>query len=67
MIMIGVVMILRVYAMYNQSRILMGILLVIYLTQLVILIVGSGIYSDTNYAKSMYRIKLIAPSRNSIL
>ncbi|KAF8558536.1 hypothetical protein OG21DRAFT_1068460 [Imleria badia] len=43
------VMILRVYAMYNQSRIILALLLVIYMAEVVILIVSSSIYSDSNY------------------
>ncbi|KAF8551869.1 hypothetical protein OG21DRAFT_221595 [Imleria badia] len=50
MMAIGVLMILRVYAMYNRSRIVLGILLVIYMTQVVMLIVGNSFYSSPKYA-----------------
>ncbi|KAN0094441.1 hypothetical protein V8E55_002728 [Tylopilus felleus] len=43
------VMILRVYAMYNRSRIILGVLLVMYIAELVMLFVSSSIYSDPNY------------------
>ncbi|KAF8452775.1 hypothetical protein L210DRAFT_3755764 [Boletus edulis BED1] len=42
-------MILRVYAMYNRSRIILGILLVMYITEVVFLFVSSSIYSDPTY------------------
>ncbi|KAF8558535.1 hypothetical protein OG21DRAFT_1481242 [Imleria badia] len=47
--MIEVVMILRVYAMYNRSRVILGVLLPMYITQVVILIAGCGVYSDSDY------------------
>ena len=65
--MIGVVMILRVYAMYNRSRIILGVLLVIYTTQVIILVVTCSIYSDPMYATGMYRTKLTTPLRNFFL
>ncbi|KAF8123689.1 hypothetical protein EV363DRAFT_1355794 [Boletus edulis] len=42
-------MILRVYAMYNQSKIVLGVLLVMYVTQGVVLLVSAGIYTDSNF------------------
>ncbi|KAF8415056.1 hypothetical protein L210DRAFT_3588165 [Boletus edulis BED1] len=45
-------MILRVYAMYNRSKIILSVLLVMYLTEVVILFVGGGFYSDPNYDKA---------------
>ncbi|KAF8126819.1 hypothetical protein EV363DRAFT_1452836 [Boletus edulis] len=36
-------MILRVYAMYKQSKIILGVLLVVYITQVVIFAIGTGI------------------------
>ncbi|KAF8557368.1 hypothetical protein OG21DRAFT_308140 [Imleria badia] len=48
MMIIGVAMILRVYAIYNRSRIILGVLLLIYTTQVAILIVASSIYSSPN-------------------
>jgi len=43
-------MTLRVYAIYNRSRIVLGGLLVMYIAEVVILIVSSSIYSDPKYA-----------------
>ena len=57
-------MILRVYAMYNRSRIILGVLLVIYIAQVVIFVVTCSIYSDPNYATGTYRAMFTAPSRN---
>ena len=65
MTMISVVMILRVYAMYNRSRIILGILLVMYITEAVMLLVTSSIYSDPKYATSTYPTELICPLQNS--
>lgn len=48
-------MLLRVYAMYNRSRIILGVLLVTYLTEVVIFIVASSIYSDAEYEAGMCR------------
>ncbi|KAF8558532.1 hypothetical protein OG21DRAFT_1481241 [Imleria badia] len=45
----SLVMILRVYAIYNRSRIILGVLLVMYIPEVVMIIVSSGIYSDPNY------------------
>jgi len=44
------VMTLRVYAIYNRSRIVLGGLLVMYIAEVVILIVSISIYSDPKYA-----------------
>ncbi|KAF8431052.1 hypothetical protein L210DRAFT_3003901 [Boletus edulis BED1] len=50
-------MILRVYAMYNRSKFILGILLLIYIPEVVIVIVGFGIYSDPNHTMvSVYHI-----------
>ncbi|KAF8452720.1 hypothetical protein L210DRAFT_3519493, partial [Boletus edulis BED1] len=43
------VMILRVYAIYNRSKIILGVLLALYFTELVLLIVNASIYSDPTY------------------
>jgi len=43
------VMILRVYAIYNRSKIILGFLLVLYFTEFVIVIVSASIYSDPTY------------------
>ncbi|KAF8452880.1 hypothetical protein L210DRAFT_3639323 [Boletus edulis BED1] len=45
------VMILRVYALYNRSRIILGGLLVLYVVEVVILVVSASIYSDPKYVK----------------
>ena len=52
--MIGVMMILRVYAMYNRSRTILGVLLVIYTIQAIIFVVTCSIYSDSNYVTGTY-------------
>ncbi|KAF8126822.1 hypothetical protein EV363DRAFT_1173633 [Boletus edulis] len=44
------IMVLRVYAMYNRSRFILSILLMVYITEVVVLFVGASIYSDPNYA-----------------
>ncbi|KAF8558538.1 hypothetical protein OG21DRAFT_1481244 [Imleria badia] len=41
-------MILRVYAMYNRSKIILGVLLLMYIPEVVMLIVSGGIYSNPN-------------------
>ncbi|KAF8123688.1 hypothetical protein EV363DRAFT_1228376 [Boletus edulis] len=43
------VMILRVYAIYNRSKIILGVLLVLYFAELVLLIVNASVYSDPTY------------------
>ncbi|KAF8126812.1 hypothetical protein EV363DRAFT_1173603 [Boletus edulis] len=43
-------MILRVYAIYDRSRIILGALLVMYIAQLVIFFIGASIYSDSKYS-----------------
>ncbi|KAF8126071.1 hypothetical protein EV363DRAFT_1349698 [Boletus edulis] len=44
-------MALRVYAMYNRSKIILGVLLVIYILEVAILLLNASIYSDPNYIK----------------
>ena len=41
-------MILRVYAVYNRSRIILGVLLAIYVAEVVMLIVACIFYSSPN-------------------
>ena len=60
---IGVVMVLRVYAMYNRSRIILVPLLVLYITEVVILFVSSSIYSDPNYVAGTFHTTLTLPRR----
>ncbi|KAF8126820.1 hypothetical protein EV363DRAFT_1347544, partial [Boletus edulis] len=43
------VMILRVHAMYNRSMIILRLLLVLYTTEVVIIIIGVSFYSSPNY------------------
>lgn len=64
---IEVVMILRVYAMYSCSRIILGALILMYITEIVILIIGCGIYSNSDYVTGTYRPKLTTHLRNSAL
>jgi len=45
------VMILRVYALFHRSRIILGGLFVLYITEVVILVVGASIYSDPKYVQ----------------
>ena len=47
-------MLLRVYAMYNRSRIILGVLLVTYLTEVVIFIITYSIYSNPKYGVGTY-------------
>ena len=51
---IGVVMILRVYAMYSRSRVILGVLLVLYFTEVVIFLIGGSIYSDAKFVTGGY-------------
>lgn len=60
-ILIEVAMILRVYAMYNRSGIVFGVLIMLYIAEIVILFVGSSFYSDPTYATGTYRISSINP------
>ena len=53
--MIGVGMILRVYALYNRSRFILGILLLMYIPEVVILIVCSSINSNPDQDIGTYR------------
>ena len=48
LIYISVVMILRVYAMWDQSRIILGILLFVYVPQVIVSVVWEGIYNNPN-------------------
>ena len=52
MTIIGVAMILRMYAMYGRPKIILGILLVMYITEVVIFLIGGSIYSDPSFAAS---------------
>ena len=52
-------MILRVYAMWNQSKRILYILLFIYVPQVIVSIVYQGIYSNPNaYFSGMSQAKL---------
>ena len=52
---ISVVMILRVYAMYNRSRIILGALLLMYIPEVVMLIICSSINLNPNNGIGTYR------------
>lgn len=56
MTIIGVAMILRMYAMYGRPKIILGILLVMYITEVVIFLIGGSIYIDPSFAASAYRV-----------
>ncbi|KAF8126809.1 hypothetical protein EV363DRAFT_1173849 [Boletus edulis] len=45
----NMVMILRVYAIYNRSRIILGVLLVMYVMKVMVLFTAAGIDSDPKY------------------
>ena len=47
-------MLLCMYAMYNRLRIILGVLLVMYLTEVVIFIITYSIYSDPKYGVGTY-------------
>ncbi|KAF8126810.1 hypothetical protein EV363DRAFT_1173604 [Boletus edulis] len=51
----GVAMILHVYVMYSRSRIILGVLLVLYVAEIVILFIATSIYSDLKYVASTCR------------
>ena len=54
-------MILRVYAMWNQSKMILYILLFIYVPQVIVSFVAQGIYTNTNTCLSgMSQAKLQA-------
>ena len=66
MIMIlGVVMILRVYAMYSRSRIILGVLLVIYTTEIVLVTTTCSIYSNLDDGTGTYRTNWTDPCRRT--
>lgn len=57
-------MVLRVYAMWNRSRIILGILFFIYVPTVVVSFVWNGIYDNPNETFSgMFRAKLEIPVR----
>lgn len=59
---ITVVMILRVYAMWNRSRIILCILLFFFVPQVVVSAVWEGIYNNPHGPLSgMFRAKLEVP------
>ena len=55
----AVVMILRVYAMYNQSRIILVVLLVLYIAQSVVFFVINILYSLPRYVIGTDRMRLL--------
>ena len=52
-----VMMILRVYAMWNQSRTILCVLLFIYMAQMAILITRTGIISNPSHLLGMSQAK----------
>ena len=54
-IMIIVVMILRVYAMWNRSKRILYLLLLIYVPQVIVSVVFAGLYNTTTYLSGMSR------------
>jgi hypothetical protein len=62
-------MILRVYAMWNQSKRILYILLFIYVTQVIVSIVFQGIYinPNTQYLSGMSQVKLKAKLESHIV
>ena len=57
--MIEVVMILRVHALYNRSKLILSFLLVIYIVELVIVFVTRALYSDSKYVMGAYQTNLL--------
>ena len=55
----AVVMILRLYAMYNRSRVILAVLLVLYIAQSVIFFVNNVLYSLPRYIMGTDRMKLL--------
>ena len=55
----AVVMILRLYAMYNRSRIILGVLLVLYIAQSIVFFVINILYSLPRYVIGTDRMRLL--------
>ncbi|KAF8550482.1 hypothetical protein OG21DRAFT_1499748 [Imleria badia] len=53
------VMILRVYAMWDQSRIVLGVLLFFYVPQVIVSVVWEGIYNNPNKTLSVTVIQVL--------
>ena len=65
LICITVVMVLRVYAMWNRSRAILGILLFVYVPQIIISVVWEGIYNNPGGNLSgMFRARLEVPMQS---
>ena len=52
---IAVVMIMRVYAMWNRSKRILYLLLLIYVPQVIVSVVFAGLYNTTTYLSGMSR------------
>ena len=52
-----VVMILRLYAMYNRSRVILVVLLVLYTVQCVVFFIATAMYSFPTYGIGTDRVK----------
>ena len=50
----AVVMILRVWAMYNRSRLILGTLLVLFSLEIISIIIAAAIYSDPKNLLGMW-------------
>ena len=50
-------MIFRIYVVYNRSRIILGVLLLMYIPEVIMIIVSSEIYTNLNKATRTYRTK----------
>ena len=48
-------MVLRVYAMYNKSRIVMGGLLVLYVSEIILFSLSAAYYNSANILTGTYR------------
>ena len=58
-------MILRVYAMWDQSKIILGILLLFYVPQVIVSAVWEGLYNNPNKTISgMFLAKLEVPTQS---
>lgn len=61
---ITVVMILRVYAMWDQSKIILGILLLFYVPQIIVSVFWEVMYNNPNGTLSgMFWAKLAVPTQ----
>ena len=50
-VMIEVVMILRVHALFSRSRFILGVLLLMYATEIIMFMINSGVATKSSYAQ----------------